>query len=61
MRRGSGGSIFKGTIRPTDAAIIGALSLHFRVHESKVIEWLLQVDLKAASERMLAAEFGGAA
>lgn len=42
--------------RPTDDEIIDALALHFRVHESKVIEWLLEVDLKAASERM-AAEF----
>lgn len=47
----------KGTAkRPTDDEIIDALAMHFRVHESKVIEWLLEVDLKAASERM-AAEF----
>ncbi|HLP99172.1 MAG TPA: hypothetical protein VK149_12090 [Sideroxyarcus sp.] len=38
--------------RPTDDEIIEALALNFRVHESKVIEWLLEVDLKAASERM---------
>ena len=41
--------------RPTDGEIIDALALHFRVHESKVIEWLLAMDLKAASERMVAA------
>ena len=35
-----------------DDAIIEALALHFRVHESKVIEWLLAMDLKAAAERM---------
>ena len=38
--------------RPTDDEIIAALSLHYRVHESKVIEWLLDMDLSAASERM---------
>lgn len=42
--------------RPTDDEIIDALSLHFRVHESKVIEWLLAMDLQAASARM-AGEF----
>ena len=41
--------------RPTDGEIIDALALHFRVHESKVIEWLLAMDLNAASERMVAA------
>lgn len=40
---------------PTDEEIIDVLALHFRVHESKVIEWLLAMDLKAASERMVAA------
>lgn len=39
-------------IRPADDAIIGLLALHYRVHESKVIEWLLMMDLTAASERM---------
>jgi hypothetical protein len=42
--------------RPTDDAIIGALALHYRVHESKVIEWLMAMDLQAASAR-LANEF----
>ncbi len=42
--------------RPTDDQIIEAISLHFRVHEMKVIEWLLDMDLAAASERA-AAEF----
>lgn len=40
--------------RPTDDQIIAALAQHFRVHESKVIEWLLAMDLKSASERMVA-------
>lgn len=40
--------------RPTDDEIIDALCLHFRVHESKVIEWLLEVDLRAASDRLVA-------
>lgn len=35
--------------RPTDAELIEVLALHYRVHESKVIEWLLDVDLNAAS------------
>lgn len=39
--------------RPNDAEIIGVLALHYRVHESKVIEWLLDVDLDAASRDML--------
>ena len=40
---------------PTDGEIIDALALHFRVHESTVIKWLLAMDLKAASERVVAA------
>ncbi|GAB2494177.1 YqaJ viral recombinase family protein [Arenimonas alkanexedens] len=40
--------------RPTDDEIIDAISLHFRVHESKVIEWLFDVDLNAASQRLVA-------
>lgn len=38
--------------RPTDADIIATLSEHYRVHESSVISWLLDMDLKAASDRM---------
>ena len=38
--------------RPTDDEIITALALHFRVHESKVIEWLLDMALDGATERM---------
>jgi len=41
--------------RPTDAEIIEVLTLHYRVHESKVIEWILDMDLNAASEKMLEA------
>ncbi|MEY2686736.1 MAG: hypothetical protein RL375_934 [Pseudomonadota bacterium] len=44
----------KAEHRPSDDDIIDVLSLHFRVHESKVIEWLLGMDLEAASARMLA-------
>lgn len=39
--------------RPRDDDIIRALSQHYRVHESKVIEWLLDMDLNAASDRMM--------
>lgn len=42
--------------RPTDDEIIDALALHFRVHESKVIEWLQDMDLEIASKH-LAGEF----
>ncbi|MNL21781.1 hypothetical protein D3C87_1430860 [compost metagenome] len=38
--------------RPTDDALIGALALHYRVHESTVIQWLLEIDLIAASARL---------
>jgi len=41
------------TGRPTDDEIIAAVALAFRVHESKAIEWLLDVDLNAASDRMV--------
>ncbi|MBC7201901.1 MAG: YqaJ viral recombinase family protein [Pusillimonas sp.] len=38
--------------RPTDNQIIECLALNFRVHESKVIEWLLEMDLEAASSEL---------
>lgn len=38
--------------RPTDQEIIDVLTMHFRVHDSKVIEWLLAMDLDAASTRL---------
>jgi hypothetical protein len=44
------------TKRPTDDEIISALALCFRVHESKVIEWLLDMDLAEATDWM-AGEF----
>ena len=31
---------------------INALKFHFRVHESVVISWLLEIDLEAASKRI---------
>lgn len=34
--------------RPTDGEIIDVLALHFRVHESKVLEWLADFDFEAA-------------
>ena len=40
--------------RPTDAEIIEVLSLRYRVHESKVVEWLLAMDLDAASRALVA-------
>lgn len=41
--------------RPTDDQIIDALCLTYRVHESKVLEWLLDMDLQAAGKRIEAA------
>lgn len=38
--------------RPSDDEIIAALALHYHVHESAVIAWLLDMDLEAASARM---------
>ena len=40
--------------RPTDAEIIDVLVMHYRVHESKVIEWLLDMDLHAEGEKLAA-------
>ena len=45
----------RAKLRPTDDEIIDAISLHYRVHESTVIGWLLAMDLEAASARMVAA------
>jgi predicted phage-related endonuclease len=41
--------------RPADTEIIATLALHYRVHESAVIEWLLDMDLTAASGQLLEA------
>jgi predicted phage-related endonuclease len=41
--------------RPSDDEIIEVLSLHYRIHESKVVEYLLDMDLQAASKRLEAA------
>lgn len=42
--------------RPTDDEIVDILCLHYRVHESVVLGWLLDFDHKAAGDR-LAAQF----
>lgn len=42
----------KAATRPTDRQIIDALTTSFRVHDSKVIEWLLDMDLEAASAEL---------
>ena len=42
--------------RPTDAEIIEVLALHFRVHEFKVVEWLLDMDLDIEAQRIKLAE-----
>ena len=43
----------KAATRPTDDQIIEVLALHYRVHESKVIEWLCNMDLDSAGDRMV--------
>lgn len=40
--------------RPGDDELIATLALYYRVHELKVIEWLLDMDLDAASARAAA-------
>ncbi len=40
--------------RPSDAQIIEVLAMHFRVGDSKVIEWLLDMDLDAESKKIAA-------
>ena len=41
--------------KPSDSEIIAVLSIHFRVHESKVIEWMLAMDLNIESKKLLEA------
>lgn len=41
--------------RPSDDEILGVLALHYRVHESKVIEWIITMDMESASRRMMEA------
>jgi chromosome segregation ATPase len=48
------GPTAKRESRPGDDEIIATLALHYRVHELKVIEWLLDMDLDAASARAAA-------
>ncbi len=43
----SGGTL---PTRPSDQQIIEVLAQHYRVHESKVIEWLIEMDLRTAGE-----------
>ena len=48
--------VLKAPTRPTDMEIVEVLALHYRVHESKVLDWLLAMDLNAVTEA-IAAEF----
>ena len=43
--------------RPSDIDILTVLADHFRVHESKVQEWILFIDHEAL-ERWIIKEFG---
>lgn len=40
--------------RPTDDEIIAAVAQHFRVHPTKAVAWLLELDLEAATDRLTA-------
>jgi hypothetical protein len=40
-------------MRPTDMQLIEALALHFRVHESKILEWLYDLDLDEAEAEIM--------
>ena len=44
--------------RPTDDDLIKVLALHYRVHESKVIEWLLAMDLAEARKNFAMKQVG---
>lgn len=46
--------------RPSDDDIIDTLSIQYRVNESNVIGWLLDMDLAAASQRLTAETMAGA-
>ncbi len=46
------GAARKPASRPSDADIIGVLAMHYRVHEFKVIEWLLELDLQSESSKL---------
>ena len=37
---------------PTDMEILGAVALHFRVHESKALEWLIDIDFAELSKQV---------
>lgn len=39
--------------RPTDEQIIATLALHYRVHESKIVAWLLEIDLESLSKSLM--------
>lgn len=41
-----------GRSRPSDSEIIEAIAIHFRVHESLAISWLLEMGLDEATEQM---------
>jgi predicted phage-related endonuclease len=47
-----------GPTRPADTEIVGVLALHYRVHESMVVTWLLEMDMVAVNDE-LASEFEG--
>jgi hypothetical protein len=39
--------------KPTDMQIVEALALTFRVHESKVLEWLCDLDLDQVEAKIM--------
>lgn len=51
--------IVRKDARPTDIAITEVLALYYRVHESKILEWLMDMDFSALG-RYIESEFTGA-
>ena len=49
---GRGPGAAHGKSRPSDQEIIETLAMKYRVHDSKVIEWLMEMDLEAASAEL---------
>jgi len=39
--------------KPTDWQIVEALALKFRVHESKIFEWLMEMNMQAVEKKIL--------
>lgn len=45
----NGGTV---AVRPSDDEIVSVIAIHFNVHESKAIEWLLDLDIEAVASSL---------